>query len=266
MQSRLRFSSVKHYNPWLTVPNVKMSNLIAGVFFLIAGTAFGDDFKTIDGKEYKNVRLSRVEPDGIVLITSSGISKVYFTELPKEVRERFHYNQANAAAYSSWEAANQEAFRKQQAELERTLAEKNNKYWTDQQSAKNQHDKLFAPGASAAAADRGQQVEVITHGAQVDITKHLALGNVTVVDFYADWCGPCRQVSPILEQMAKTDPEIVLRKIDIVDWKTAVVRQYSIHSIPQINVYNRGGRLVGTVVGGDIEKVKRYVAQAKTGG
>ena len=128
----------------------------------------------------------------------------------------------------------------------------------------HQQDKLLAAGASV--ADRGQQVEVITHGAQVDITKHLALGNVTVVDFYADWCGPCRQVSPILEQMAKTDPEIVLRKIDIVDWKTAVVRQYSIHSIPQINVYNRGGRLVGTVVGGDVEKVKRYVAQAKTGG
>jgi len=251
------------YSPQLIVANVKRWNLIAGVF-LIAGTAFGDDFKTIDGKEYKNVRLSRVEPDGIVFITSSGISKIYFTELPKEVQERFHYDAAKAAAYSSGQAANQEAFRKQQEELQRKLAEKNNKYWIDQQSAKSQHGKLLAPGALV--ADRGQQVEVITHGAQVDITKHLALGNVTVVDFYADWCGPCRQVSPSLEQMAKTDPEIVLRKIDIVDWKTAVVRQYNIHSIPQINVYNRGGRLVGTVVGADVEKVKRYVAQAKTGG
>ena len=251
------------YSPQLIVANVKRWNLIAGVF-LIAGTAFGDDFKTIDGKEYKNVRLSRVEPDGIVFITSSGISKIYFTELPKEVQERFHYDAANAAAYSSWQAANQEAFRKQQEELQRKLAEKNNKYWIDQQSAKNQHGKLLAPGALV--ADRGQQVEVITHGAQVDITKHLALGNVTVVDFYADWCGPCRQVSPRLEQMAKTDPEIVLRKIDIVDWKTAVVRQYNVHSIPQINVYNRGGHFVGTVVSASDEEVKRYVAQAKTGG
>jgi thioredoxin 1 len=53
-------------------------------------------------------------------------------------------------------------------------------------------------------------VEVISHGAQVDITKHLALGNVTIVDFYADWCGPCKQISPSLEQMARTDPEIAL--------------------------------------------------------
>jgi thioredoxin-like negative regulator of GroEL len=76
----------------------------------------------------------------------------------------------------------------------------------------------------------------------------------------------CKQLSPSLEQMARTDPEIALRKIDIVNWKTAVVKQYNIHSVPQVNVYNRGGRLVGTVVGADVDKVKNYVAQAKTGG
>ena len=62
--------------------------------------------------------------------------------------------------------------------------------------------------------------------------------------------------------MARTDPEIALRKIDIVNWKTAVVKQYNIHSVPQVNVYNRGRRLVGA----DVDKVKSYVAQAKTGG
>jgi thiol-disulfide isomerase/thioredoxin len=255
---------------------MKTLNLLA-VFFLIAGIAYGEDFKTIDGKEYKNVRLSRVEPDGIVLITSWGISKIYFTEMPKGVQEHFHYDAVKAAAYSSEQAAGQEALQRQQEELQRKLAEKNNKYWIDQESAKNKQDKLRTVAAPAAGsgqpvkaaaplADSGQQVKVITHGAQVDITKHLALGNVTVVDFYADWCGPCRQVSPSLEQMAKTDPQIVLRKIDIVDWRTPVVKQFNIHSVPQINVYNRGGHLVGTVVGADIEGVKRYVAQAKTGG
>jgi thioredoxin 1 len=89
---------------------------------------------------------------------------------------------------------------------------------------------------------------------------------VTIVDFYADWCGPCKQVSPSLEQMAKTDSEIALRKIDIVNWKSAVVKQFNVHSIPQVNVYNRSGGLVGTVVGADVEQVKRYVAQAKTSG
>jgi thiol-disulfide isomerase/thioredoxin len=229
-----------------------------------ASVALGDDFKAIDGKEYKNVRVSRVEPDGIVLVSKSGISKVYFTELPKEVQDRFHYDAAQAAIYSAGQTASQVALQTQQAELRRKLAEEKNKYWIGQEPAKNQQDKLPAP--PAVVAGRGEQVKVISHGAPVDITKHLALGNVTVVDFYADWCGPCRHISPSLEQMAKTDPEIALRKIDIVNWKTAVVKQHNIRSIPQVNIYNRGGRLVGTVVGADVQEVKRYVAQAKAGG
>jgi thiol-disulfide isomerase/thioredoxin len=132
-------------------------------------------------------------------------------------------------------------------------------------SGARQFPLIFVERA-AFVADREQQVEIITHGAQVDIAKHLALGNVTIVDFYADWCGPCKQVSPSLEQMAKTDSEIALRKIDIVNWKSAVVKQFNVHSIPQVNVYNRSGGLVGTVVGADVEQVKRYVAQAKTSG
>ena len=219
-----------------------------------ASVGFAADFKAIDGKEYKNVTVSRVEPDGIVLITSSGISKVYFTELPKEVQARFHYDAAKGTAYSAQQAATQAAFQKQQDELRRKLAE---------EAQKNEQNRLRV--AAAFVPQRGQPIEVISHGTQVDITRHLALGNVTIVDFYADWCGPCRMVSPTLEQMAQTDPEIALRKIDIVNWNTAVVRQYSIHSIPQVNVYNRGGQLVGTVVGADAEGVKRYVAQAKAG-
>jgi len=238
--------------------------ILTFLILCFASVALADDFKAIDGKEYKNVTVSRVEPDCIVLMSSSGISRVYFTELPKEVQERFHYDAVKAAAYSAEQTASQEAFLTQQEELRRKVAEERNKYWTGQEPLKNQKDKLPAP--AVVIAGRGQQGEVITHGAQVDIAKHLALGNVTVVDFYADWCGPCKQLSPSLEQMAQTDPDIALRKIDIVNWNTAVAKQYNIHSIPQVNVYNRGGLLVGTVVGADDEEVKRYVAQAKTGG
>ena len=119
---------------------------------------------------------------------------------------------------------------------------------------------------AAFVASRGNEVEVIGHGNQIDITKHLSAGNVTIVDFYADWCGPCKMVSPALEQMAKTDPEIAVRKIDIVNWTTPVVKQYNVHSIPQVNVYGRSGKLVGTVRGADVEQVRRYVAEAKRGG
>ena len=64
------------------------------VVVCFASVALADDFKTIQGKEYKNVTVTRVEPDGIVLESKSGISKVYFVELPKDVQERFHYGSA----------------------------------------------------------------------------------------------------------------------------------------------------------------------------
>ena len=63
-----------------------------------ASLALADDFKTNDGKEHKSATVTRVEADGIVIKTKGGISKLYFTELPKDVQERFHYDPAQAAA------------------------------------------------------------------------------------------------------------------------------------------------------------------------
>jgi hypothetical protein len=54
--------------------------------------AVAEDFKIVNGKEYKNATISRVEPDGIVIKYKVGISKIYVMELPKEVRERFYYD------------------------------------------------------------------------------------------------------------------------------------------------------------------------------
>src|SRR6516162_3277892 len=204
-----------------------LSAKISILVVCVASVAVADDFRLINGREYKDATVFRVEPDGIVLRTNAGIAKVYFVELPQEDQERFHYNPAVAAAYSAHQAVNQ---------------------------------------ATTAIAGRAQPSEVISHGAQLDINQHLALGNVTVLEFYADWCGPCRMLSPSLKQMAQTDPDIALRKIDIVRWGTPVAQQFHVHSVPQVNVYNRGGGLVGTVRGLDFDSVERYVAPAKTGG
>jgi hypothetical protein len=84
---------------------------------LYASLALAEDFKTTDGKEYKDAKVSRVEPDGIVLRTKWGISKIYFVELPKEVQERFHYDAGKAAAYSAEQSAAQKQLRKQQEEV-----------------------------------------------------------------------------------------------------------------------------------------------------
>src|SRR5437763_5632562 len=91
--------------------------LLAFLILSFTSFALADDFKLIDRKEYKDAKVSRVEPDGIVLRTKWGISKIYFVELPKEVQERFHYDAGKAAAYSAEQSAAQEQLRKQQEEV-----------------------------------------------------------------------------------------------------------------------------------------------------
>ena len=75
---------------------------------LFASLALSEDFKTTNGKVYKDATVSRIEGDGIVLKTEAGISKVYFTELPQEVQERFHWakpDEPRELFYSRWAVA-----------------------------------------------------------------------------------------------------------------------------------------------------------------
>jgi len=75
-----------HMNPQKTT--------IAILAALSVSLALAEDFKTVSGRVYKDATISSVEADGIVLRTKTGISKVYFVELPKDVQERFQYASA----------------------------------------------------------------------------------------------------------------------------------------------------------------------------
>ncbi len=75
---------------------------------LFASLALSEDFKTTNGKVYKDATVSRIEADGIELKTKTGISKVYFTELPQDVQERFHWakpEEPREPFYGHWAAA-----------------------------------------------------------------------------------------------------------------------------------------------------------------
>src|ERR1700745_3705879 len=109
--------------------------------------ALADDFKTLAGKEYKNAIVSRVEPDGIVLTGKTGISKVYFTELPKDVQQRFGYDPQKAGDYSAQQSAGFDQVRKQQEEALRREAEakqKANQSRAEQTSRQNEIQMLQA--------------------------------------------------------------------------------------------------------------------------
>jgi thioredoxin 1 len=71
---------------------------------------------------------------------------------------------------------------------------------------------------------------------------------LTVVDFWAPWCGPCRIVGPVIEELAEEmDGEVRFAKVN-VDESPAIAQRFQVRSIPTIGFF-MGGEPVGAVVG-----------------
>ena len=131
--------------------------------------------------------------------------------------------------------------------------------------AKGAYARAAADDAARAKAAELQKerIRIVSDGGQeVDLSSLMAPGKITIVDFYAEWCGPCRRISPQLEQMAKTDPDVTLLKIDIVNWNTPVIRQFGIQSVPNMRVFDRTGKQLGDATH-DVRLMMQRVEQAK---
>ena len=69
-----------------------------------------------------------------------------------------------------------------------------------------------------------------------------------LVDFWAEWCGPCKMVAPVLEEIAAEHPDkITIAKVNI-DENPEIARRYQIMSIPTMSVF-AGGEVVKSIIG-----------------
>jgi thioredoxin 1 len=78
---------------------------------------------------------------------------------------------------------------------------------------------------------------------------------VTLKDFYADWCGPCKTQDPILEELEEDYPDVAFEKVN-VDEQQEVANEYQVRSLPTLVVENDDGiveRFVGVTQRDDIE-------------
>lgn len=88
----------------------------------------------------------------------------------------------------------------------------------------------------------------------------LNCNKAVLVDFYADWCGPCRMVAPVVSEIAKEHPEYKICKVN-VDEEGALAQAFNVSSIPMLAVI-RNGKVDKIVIGArDKEAILALLAE-----
>ena len=86
----------------------------------------------------------------------------------------------------------------------------------------------------------------------------LSKNKYVLVDFYADWCGPCKMIAPIVAKMAVANPHIVFVKVD-VDEAQDLTRKYGVSAMPTFMAFTDGAKSA-EIVGADKAGIERAVA------
>jgi len=90
----------------------------------------------------------------------------------------------------------------------------------------------------------------------------VATQGLVMVDFWAEWCGPCRAIAPVLEELAEaSEGRVTLMKVN-VDENSGLAARYDIRSIPTI-LFFKEGALVDRVVGAVPKTVLQTIVNAR---
>ncbi|MCX5892648.1 MAG: thioredoxin family protein [Deltaproteobacteria bacterium] len=101
----------------------------------------------------------------------------------------------------------------------------------------------YAGAVQEANAGRG--------GQPIDLKSLPVKGKITVVDFFSQYCPPCMQLAPLLEQLAQKRSDLAIKKVNIqrpefsggIDFRSPLGQQLGLRSIPHFMIFDKGGKL-----------------------
>ncbi len=99
---------------------------------------------------------------------------------------------------------------------------------------------------------------------EANMKKATESGKPVMVDFYADWCGPCKMAAPIIDKLAKEfEGQVEIVKVD-VDANTETARKFQVMSIPTVILFDAAGKEAKKQVGFPGEQGYRNMIDAVT--
>lgn len=82
-------------------------------------------------------------------------------------------------------------------------------------------------------------MENVIIGTSENVKSLIEEGKTTIVDFYAEWCGPCKVLGPILDKVAAANPEVNIIKVNVED-NSDLSSEFEIRSIPAVFIFKNG--------------------------
>ena len=87
------------------------------------------------------------------------------------------------------------------------------------------------------------EFKIITVGEQVNLEEHAVTGRITVFDFYADWCPPCKKLEVSLKNLKEVyGDRMEVKKLDLVEWQSPLAQQFGIKDLPYLIIYGPDGK------------------------